>query len=125
MSWDAWNNKPKLDEAKFIAPDEPKHRSRKDRKHWCRGKTGVEHAPAKELTKGHRWFETDDRARPRCFWWQTYQHQWRWKCDHELKCTKCGRVLAGQWTGLGKECPDYAPRVEANTSQLMWRRPRR
>lgn len=38
-----WNTKPKLDEARFLAPEAPPHSSRKNTRKWCRGKEGVEH----------------------------------------------------------------------------------
>lgn len=113
-----WDTKPKLDEARVIAPETPGHRARKDRRRWCRGKIGVEHAPEIKWSKFHTYWMA--RGRPdlaACHWVVTYTMQglgadrhpvpadrhW-WSCHHERVCTSCGKILN---RSLSTSCPDY------------------
>lgn len=106
-----WDTKPKLDEAKAIAPDTPAHQSRKNRRKWCRGKVGVEHVTA---------IRVDKRYESRAQWWTLNRggrlvgceyYRWSreplWRCIHEVVCTNCGKIMR---VHLGRDCPDWHPR---------------
>jgi hypothetical protein len=122
-----WDTKPKLDEARVIAPEEPvKHRARKDRRHWCKGKVGVDHVPMIQTSKNSRWMLTKfgpDHPHTRCQWegrhaWHRIfgQKQWLateevfWFCRHERACANCGKILKSY--GIGRECPDWKPQPD-------------
>jgi hypothetical protein len=124
---DGWNTKPKLDEARVIAPEEPvKHRARKDRRHWCKGKVGVEHVPVIQTSKNSRYMLNKygpDSPHTRCQW--EVNHLWRlfrdgrrwvsgdeihWNCKHQRACANCGKILKRY--GVGKDCPDQTPRPD-------------
>lgn len=126
---DGWNTKPKLDEARVLAPEEPrKHRAKKDRRHWCRGKTGVEHKPVYRISKDNLYWITLNRTKPspwhfsECGWKQEHgwnrgktawepTGKWYYRCGHELGCSECGKVLTYSWRLPAKECPDWKPRT--------------
>lgn len=94
-----WDTKPKLDEARVIAPEAPTHRSRKNTKRWCRGKPGVVHVTAVETKFRYGW-----EPGP-CAW-----YPWAgsgWGCHHVERCTECRKIL--RWF-RGRECPDWKPR---------------
>lgn len=96
-------NEPRRDEALASAPEVPRHRSRKDRKRWCRGKVGVEHVPETVL-RARRYVWSD--GGPACF-----RPEWnpeRWHCWHRIRCASCGRTLRD---GVGRECPDWSPEI--------------
>jgi hypothetical protein len=113
-----WDTKPKLDEARVIAPEEPtKRRARKDRRRWCRGKTGVEHVLVIQKSKSDRYVNSD------CGWlcehhWSAFLRGKRWtatgeaffSCRHQRACANCGKIL--QHYGVGRDCPDWAPKPE-------------
>jgi hypothetical protein len=103
--------------------EEPsRHRSRKNRRRWCRGKEGAEHAPAIRRSK---------RLRPlRCHWeekshWAYYllgdkvQATWEgtgnffYRCYHEDYCASCGKILSSHFGGIGRgRCPDFHERQD-------------
>lgn len=135
MSWDNWDGtKPKLDEAKFLAPDTPKHRSKKNRRKWCRGKTGVEHVPELQLSKWTQYHLASGKLNPGNRWsrqhlechWDEGQHwefvdgkmhwagngEFAWACRHEYWCANCGKIL----DKVGRNCPDFHPH------ELDWKR---
>lgn len=123
-SWSkGWDTKPR---AKPPPPEEPKTaRAKKDRRHWCRGKVGVEHRPVVVLSKDWSWFEGSDRDQARCYWWwQNWRKEWVYTCAHVSQCAECGKMLASKsWQrSLGHDCPDFAERHDGNTGAPLWRR---
>ncbi len=100
-----WDTKPKLDEARALAPETPQHRSRKNTRRWCRGKAGVEHQLA--VVKHAYIGPPEDRT---CLWWPWGKEKYRtWHCCHVERCTECGKNLRHL---VGRECPDWKPRDE-------------
>lgn len=105
MGWDD-----RIDEQRAAAPEEPKHRSRKDRRRWCRGKVGVEHVP--EITLGRSFYLTSrsEQGQPLCYRWPDFIPVRRlrldpyWACAHQQRCSECGRILR---RNLGRDCPEY------------------
>ena len=101
----------------------PPHRSKKDRKKWCRGKVGVEHEPEIRLNKISAWRRARGEKRyvglrVRCGWtmflWRLRLRKddaaadvTRWSCDHERACKNCGKILDAVLTR--KDCPDFRP----------------
>lgn len=123
MMWSVWNDgELRRDELRATARDEAPHRSRKDRRRWCRGKVGVKHVTALRIsawaTQRLRHFPDSPTT---CRWVGQYhwratavhgprvweQVGWRWQCLHEEHCTRCGKILRSL---LGVECPDYTER---------------
>lgn len=122
-----WDTKPKLDEARVLAPEAPPHssRGRKNTRKWCRGKEGVEH---KLETRVSKWgvsiltrFPESDYAgcgwRQRSRWTITATEgrsygpipgEWRYNCNHEEYCTECGRIMKHQLRA--NDCPLWKPR---------------
>ena len=94
-----WDTKPKLDEARVLAPDVPAHRSRKNTRKWCRGKVGVEHQLAVETRFRYGW-----EPRP-CHWYPWAESNWG--CYHVQRCTACRKILHEL---RNRECPDWKPR---------------
>lgn len=84
-----------------LAPNnrEGRHRAKKDRRRWCRGKKGVEHVTEIVMYTPSWWDQYHEEERS-CFWWRG-AHIWR--CYHQEICTNCGKIL--QHT-LGDDCPD-------------------
>lgn len=117
MSWET-----RRDEARVTAPDEPKHRSRKDRRRWCRGKVGVEHERTLILDKNRvyhslRWGH-DSAHGAWCGWREGHAWswvdgvrswlgtgEWFWSCAHQYACANCGKILGK----VGRECPEFHP----------------
>ena len=107
-------------EPDVVDPEVTPHRPRKNRRRWCRGKVGVEHATEVALCT---WAVTRRMANPRaelCRWWgpgdwQTVAYvehgvavdDWRWTCSHVEMCVNCGRKLRQL---VGTQCPDWKPR---------------
>lgn len=111
-------NEPRKDEAKASAPETPPHRSRKDRRRWCKGREGVVHQPEIRLRRDvrHRlsaglgqgqarcrwalWFYRGERTKPRVTFW----------CAHERACVECERIMETflPWHECPNlhECPD-------------------
>lgn len=124
--YDGWDTKPKLDEARFLAPEVPPHssRGRKDTRKWCRGKEGVEHTLEIRLSK---WGDRIKARHPEsdyagCKWyqqrhwvstaigrhWEPVPDDWRYHCNHERFCTQCGKIL--NHSVAIRDCPDWKPR---------------
>lgn len=112
---DGWGIYPKLDEARFLAPEvASKTRAKKDRRRWCRGKVGVEHVVVVQETKNYRWMLTKygpDNPRTACHW---TRHHWssrnepHWSCRHERACATCGKIMMhSYYESIGKDCPDW------------------
>lgn len=99
-----WDDEPRLDERRASAPDVPRHRSRKNRRRWCRGKVGVEHVLDVRLSKHVTapW-RGDVPACYRAEWWPT-----RWWCNHERYCVSCGKIVD---PSLDEDCPDRVDEV--------------
>lgn len=81
--------------------------AKKDTRHWCRGKQGVEHVPHLVL---------DERApgyhKMGCQWgtsWRVRQRDYtvRWQCQHREICTRCSKILREPWEIGSAECPVY------------------
>lgn len=117
-SYLGWNTKPKLDEARVIAPEEPtKRRARKDRRRWCRGKVGVEHVLVIQKSKNDRYVNSDCEWRCEHHWSAfLYGKRWVstdevfWHCRHQRACANCGKIL--EHYGVGPDCPDRTPKPE-------------
>lgn len=117
-----WYTKPKLDEARVIAPDVPTtRRARKDRRRWCKGKVGIEHMPEMRVGKSGQYMR--DRYGPSnphaaCGWYEGHAWSWVdgvrhwlgqgeffWSCKHDYVCANCGKILRR----VGRECPEFRP----------------
>lgn len=101
-----WDDEPRRDELRAHVRDVAPHRSRKDRRRWCRGKVGVEHVLDVRLNKYTESLRYHDPGRPTCFrpeWWPT-----SWWCSHERYCTRCGKILVAS---LDRECPEYTTAI--------------
>lgn len=92
MGWDD-----RLDEQRASAPETPAHRSRKDRRRWCRGKVGVEHVTEVQADHGRRGQHT-----PLC--WRSEWMPRDWNCGHQEVCTNCGKIVRRT---LGVDCPAF------------------
>lgn len=116
-----WDTKPKLDEARVLAPEAPKHRSRKNTRKWCRGKFGVVHQPEVRLGKWGQYMlaRYGPESRGQCGWetrhtWSVKNDvrrfvpldDWHYDCRHEYVCSSCGKILRD---ARGRECPVYRP----------------
>lgn len=99
-----WDDEPRLDERRASAPEVPRHRSRKNTRRWCRGRTGVEHVLEVRLNK---YAEAPWRhGQPPC-----YRVDWRlngWWCNHERYCVTCGKIID---VSLDGECPSVTTDV--------------
>jgi hypothetical protein len=101
----------------------PPHRSKKDRRRWCRGKVGTEHVQV--VRYQHQMVDWQRRQvdmgrveRPLCGWspmWRVENRadgrwsvpvRWSWGCSHEIGCSVCGKRLEYLH---GPDCPDYRP----------------
>lgn len=108
-----WDHEPHHAIVRHNQPETGRHRARKNRRRWCRGKVGVEHVLETRLSK----FVAYRRARgwdhPTCYraeWWPQ-----RWWCNHERYCVNCGKILV---VTLDDDCPDF-------TNVVTWlRRPK-
>lgn len=125
-SYSSWSTKPRLDEARALAPEAPQgHRARKDRRHWCRGKVGVEHRQVYRISKSNLSWRTrypDDPRFGACGWvqekhwnrrdsrWDPIPGKWYYHCGHESGCSECGKILTHSWRLPKRECPDWMPR---------------
>lgn len=125
---DGWNTKPKLDEARALAPEVPKTRSRKDRRRWCRGKVGIEHQTTLVMNKWALYFRAKHDAdsyrwHAYCGWYEKghwvrvkgQRHndwvgngEWYYSCKHDHRCKNCGKILGRLEDKV--QCPDYAQR---------------
>jgi hypothetical protein len=74
-----------IDDVDEWAPT-PRGRIRKDRRRWCRGKTGVEHQLAIRVDKYTNAAETCEMRFPGRRW------QW-WHCSEQEYCTACGKIM--------------------------------
>jgi hypothetical protein len=127
MSHKAWDGErfPSLGELRADLPEVQIHGKKKKTKRWCKGKIGVEHQPEVRLSKMHDyWVVLDKPDVGQCGWspWYRWRRttdgvirnevsRWSWRCYHERVCSKCGKIL--EWT-LGRNCPDFAPRVSGD-----------
>lgn len=120
-----WGPRLKLDEARVIAPEAAgPTRAKKDRRRWCKGKAGVEHAWEVQISKWAMhsrlaWGKANEHAS--CRWRADHQRinttagrrylatgEWRWQCVHNHVCANCGKILE-HFSGIGKECPIPRP----------------
>lgn len=97
--------------AAAVDPDPAKRApSRKDTRHYCKGKAGREHTP--EIVRTHDGFH-----QRQCGWVGRYDYRLlrrgedaaevRWLCTHEEHCSGCGKILRA-WGSLDlTECPVY------------------
>ena len=117
-----WDREPTRQELRARGPEATPHRSRKNRRRWCGGKVGREHQPVIRISKWGLYRLQRDPDKPVCHWqekrrWETTPEgrrwvgtgEWRWRCDHEDGCDRCGKVLDSLF-GVGKRCPDYQER---------------
>lgn len=94
-----WNDEPRLSERRASAPEVPRHRSRKDRRRWCRGRVGVEHELGVRVGRYAR--GRVERGKAPC-----HSPSWRpgsWWCNHERYCVNCGKIVDAS---LDDACPD-------------------
>ena len=101
----SWDDPPRRDDPpREVAP----HRSRKNRRKWCRGKVGVRHVLGQPTLKS--WAQAAYGRRvatyATCHWvkWSKAPY---WICHHEIKCTTCGKIMQ-HWIPK-TECPNYQP----------------
>lgn len=97
-------------EVQAAAGDDPepvkRPAGRKDTRHWCKGKPGVEHVPQLTLHSPFPW----KRGGPCCRWvasWSSRDGEYAacWSCDHRETCSRCGKVLRDPIPA--GECPAY------------------
>ena len=116
-----------MSEARRAKPRHPQratapYRARKDRKRWCGGHVGREHQPAIVLSKLGQYRRArarhDGRGSMRFCGWRNdwlarlYGVEWIWDCEHEERCTACGRVMSPPLGLLDRRrCPDYRERT--------------
>jgi hypothetical protein len=121
-AYDGWDTKPKLDEARVLAPESAPHRSRKNTRKWCRGKPGVVHQPEIRLSKWGQYMLARygrENLRGICGWetqhrWDVVagerrwvpRNEWHYDCRHEYVCSACGKILRD---AHGSECPEFKP----------------
>lgn len=100
---------PRSQEVQAAAADDPeppkRAPARKDTRHYCKGKPGVEHVP--HLVRHPLFWRRDD---PGCRWqasWTTRDGGYAacWACDHREECERCGKVLRDHIPAA--ECPAY------------------
>lgn len=77
-------------------PPERQPRGRKDTRHWCRGKEGVEHI-VQIRPRDPKWGDPN-RV---CHLWQPHPKYSRWICYEQEICTTCGKILKHS---LGAKC---------------------
>lgn len=93
--------------------------SKKDTKHWCKGKPGIEHIAQLTLD-----MDTPEWRKHACRWkaywdWRK-KHTWviGWTCGHHEECARCGKILRYTCDLTRAECPVYpgtgAQRAEAD-----------
>jgi hypothetical protein len=104
---------PRRDEVRATdPPPSGRHRSRKNRRRWCRGKVGVDHVLDVRVSRLAVYRTERGWPTPTCYraeWWPT-----RWRCQHERYCVSCGKILDHT---LGDDCPDL-------TTEVTWFRDR-
>jgi hypothetical protein len=94
---------PRRDERHARVPEPRiKHRARKDRRHWCKGKVGVPHRPVIRLGK-YAAFRVRYVDRNPCYAATWLRRSNYWICSHERACEVCGKILEAT---LGESCPD-------------------
>lgn len=82
---------------------------RKDRKRWCKGRVGVEHATVVQYPPNLAGWVT---RRPRALCGPSRYVRSGWTCHHVVQCTVCGRIMR---EFLGADCPQYdAEAVDAD-----------
>lgn len=122
-----WETGLRIDEARVMAPETPQvHRARKDRRHWCRGKAGLEHKPVYRISKNNLYWRTrypDDPRYGVCSWvqrvhwnrrdsrWDPIPDDWYYHCGHESGCSECGKILTNSWRLPKRECPSWKSRA--------------
>lgn len=106
--------------APSVVPLGPRGKSRKDTRHWCKGKAGTEH----HVTLVRRQWRGKDQG---CGWVPACRTRGRdlvsWSCCHSRVCTVCGKVLA-YWLDE-TSCPDYpgtAAQKQAAETKAIWQR---
>ena len=100
MSKYDYGDEPRRDERNARDPEpRTRHRARKDRRRWCRGKIGVPHRPVVRLGKYAAFRTHLDKPCYRATWYKR-----RWLCSHERNCEACGKILEHS---LGDDCPDF------------------
>jgi hypothetical protein len=75
------------------------------------------------MSKFGLWRQTMNPRKPVCYWEELHHWvavtpntvkwvgtgKWKWRCDHEEGCDRCGKILDGLF-GVGQRCPDYHER---------------
>lgn len=108
-----WGSEPgRSDELRQAVADDPQPPPRppgkKDKRRWCKGKTGVEHTPG--VVMNHYGWVTSRFSS--CAWVPMWEHRQRervvgWRCCHHEVCTRCGKILRQTWEMTAEECPTY------------------
>lgn len=86
-------------------PDVAPHRSRKNTRRWCRGKVSIEHIigePTRKTWVYAVYGQRDNRGACHWVYWGKKPH---WICHHEVRCTRCGKIMKRYL--VKNECPDY------------------
>lgn len=100
--WD--EDEPRRDERHARAPEPRiKHRARKDRRRWCRGKIGTPHRPVVRLGNYAAFRLRYNAVKAPCYVATWLRSSTRWICSHERACENCGKILEHS---LGDDCPD-------------------
>jgi hypothetical protein len=95
------------DDERATAPDTARHRPRKNRTRWCKGRVGIDHQSGDpEPYHGAGWLAHIDKplCKPRPLWAAGLKKLGPWWCNHVIRCTGCDKILEN---GLGDKCPDW------------------
>ena len=103
-----------MDLSKYEERERPQ-RSKKNTRKWCKGKVGREHT-TELVYRSHYGYYLDKYGcgiKKKFVRWGGSDRVWEdtWYCLHEVKCTKCGKVL------------EHAPRVcplNVNNLKMYW-----
>lgn len=114
-----WGDVPyRAPEMARIQPEQAKRApAKKDRKRWCRGKSGVPHDVRAVLDPRRvEWVKRVRALDKPCEWVinrRTGKPGW-YSCSHLVRCVNCGRVM----DRVKENCPDYTPLPTVETPNL-------
>ena len=104
--------------ARWNKPIKARAKGRKDTRHWCRGKKGIDHVAQIVLDDWDLWVK-----KPYCKWYPKRKWtdidgvnvweptgEWAYRCLHVEQCKNCGKKLRHRLPQ--EECPEFAERKE-------------
>ena len=87
-----------------------RHRARKDRRRWCKGKPGREHVLVVREPASPSWVCGPSRLFIRS------EREAGWACYHQLVCERCSKVL--MWRLPAGDCPDWKERNAGTENRI-------